>query len=105
MCTVINADCVLANALCGNRREVSIRDLNAILMRLETIFSDVHVDISMETILWAVDQRPDMFGWREDIVRRVDDSDSRFSRDYVDHYFNWRIPETMRTQFVESCHV
>lgn len=103
MCTTVNADCVLANALASGRTSLSLRELNSIRTELQQCFSDVYFNLSLDSILWAVTERPDMFGWQDDEVKRAEKSDARFRPEYVDSYFNWRIPARIRGRFVSTC--
>jgi len=105
MCKVIDADCVLANMFAyGGMDQVTIRDLNLFRERVESRVDNVFVDVCGDTICMAVDQRPDMFSWGDESVRRVTGAEPRlFTQEYVDSYFNWRIPEDCRGVFVTVC--
>ncbi len=104
MCKVIDADCVLANMFALGREEVTVRELNLFRERVEKAVANIFIDVSGDTICLAVDQHPDMFEWCDEIIKRVNKSnDQLFRREYVDKYFNWRIPAEARGAFWDAC--
>lgn len=94
MCTVIDADCVLANLL-QRRWTVTAVELNTFRSFVESACSDVYLDVTSSGLLWAVNTRPDMFRWSGNGVQRV----SEWSEDHVERYFNWRVPSHARDIF------
>ncbi|MFC1643168.1 hypothetical protein ACFL5O_10880 [Myxococcota bacterium] len=97
MCTVIDADCILANLL-QSRDEVTVRDLNQIRMKIERRVPSVYVDVTKDCLVWATNQRPEMFSLADHTIRRR----KQWTRGYVDEFFNWRIPFEVRETVLEA---
>lgn len=99
MCTIIEADCILANLFAsGNFDAIAICDLKEARAAVEKRIDGIFVDVSLQAVLEAVDVWPDMFEWNNRRVVRPAGSDEKlFSRSYVDDLFNWRIPLKQRT--------
>jgi hypothetical protein len=97
MCTVIDADCILANLL-QSREEVSLRDLNEVRSRIERQVPGLYVDVTKDCLVWAMKERPEMFVLAESTVQRR----REWTRGYVDEFFNWRIPSEVRATVLEA---
>jgi hypothetical protein len=102
MCIVIEADCILANLFAGGRNRVSLRDLKELQSKLEKSIPELVVDVSMENICYAVDQRPDMFSWCDDVVLCTPENADKnlFSVQYVERHFNCKIPEDVKKELL-----
>ena len=94
----INADVILSNLFATGMELVTIRDLNATKDALAEKFPNLYVDVSDGSICMAIDQRPDLFIWLEDAIYPK----KKFTSEYVDKYFNWRVPEKDREMFVKT---
>lgn len=101
MCQTIEANVILANLLRKNS-EVTIRQLKEVRRQLETDIKGLYVDITLTSIIIAVETNPDMFELEDNTISRHDDKN--FRDDYLEDCFNWRIPERMRTQVLEVLH-
>lgn len=97
MCTVIDADCILANLL-QSREEVTVRELNEVRSNIERLAPSVYVDVTKNCVVWAVNQRPEMFDWTDQVIRRCQE----WSQSYVDEFFNWRIPSDIRAGVLQA---
>jgi len=108
MCTIIEADCIIANAFAAGRHSVSIRDLKLIRSIVERNINGVFVDVSLNAIMDAVDIWPDMFEWHDGEVIRPEGSASLFTEAYIEDIFNWRIPKSFRKVVISlvqtNCH-
>ena len=91
MLTVIDADCILANLL-QKYEQVTTLDLNRIRTAIENRIPSVYVDVTGDGIVWAVNQRPDMFSIQDNIIKRM----KQWSENIVEETFNWRIPIEIR---------
>lgn len=91
MLTTIDADCILANLL-QSRSEVTLRKLNSVRIDIQAQVPSVYVDVSKNCVIWSIHQRPDMFDWTDQSIRRC----SEWSKSFVDEFFNWRIPAEIR---------
>lgn len=91
MCLVIDADCILANLL-QKLDHVTVRDLNGVRAAIEQDAPGAYVDVTTSCLVWAVNQRHEMFAWDEDVIRRL----TSWSQSYVERFFNPRIPESIR---------
>ena len=94
MCLVIEPDVILANLFLAGKERVTPRDLTQIRSKIEAVKGGIFIEISMKSIYNVVDQRPDMFVWDGDCVRRAANSDL-FTDEYVDEYFNYKIPKDL----------
>lgn len=88
---VIDADCILANLL-QTSEQVTTRDLNRVRTAIEKEVPSVYVDVTRDCIIWAVNRNPDMFSSRDNVIKRM----KKWTEEYVDETFNWRIPENIR---------
>lgn len=97
MCTIIEADCILANLFAAGYTTVAIRDLKEARAAVEEIIDGVFVNVSLQAVLEAVEIWPDMFEWRDrEVVRPAGSDPGLFTISYVDDLFNWRIPKNQR---------
>jgi hypothetical protein len=96
MCTVIDADCILANLL-QSREEVTLRDLNEVRSKIERQVPGVYVDMTKDCLVWAMKERPEMFMLFDTSIQRR----REWTRGYVDEFFNWRIPSEVRATVLD----
>jgi len=94
---VIDADCILANLL-RKHEQVTVRELNRVRAAIERKLSGVYVDVTTNCLVWAANQRPEMFVLDNSAVRRV----KQWSQCYVDQFFNYRIPSDIRASVLET---
>jgi hypothetical protein len=97
MRTTIDADCILANLLLF-REAVTLGQLNDVRVKIEQRFPDVYVDVTQECLVWAANEYPEMFALSYGMVRKV----KPWTRDYVEEFFNWRIPAEIRAGVLEA---
>jgi hypothetical protein len=97
MCTMIDADCVLANLL-QKHEHVTVQDLNRVRVAIEQKISDIYVDVTINCLVWAVNQRPEMFSFENNSIRRM----KLWSQDYVDELFNRQIPSEIRSRVLDA---
>jgi hypothetical protein len=96
MCTVIDADCILANLL-QSREAVTVRELNEVRTNIERHVPSVYVDVTKNCVVWVVNQRPEMFNWTDQSIRRR----KEWPQSFVEEFFNWRIPAEIRAGVLE----
>lgn len=89
---VIDAHVILANIL-QKKKSVSIRDLNRIRSRIEQEIPDVHIDVTRNNIISAVNEHADMFKLLSD---GTIEARTEWSQQLVDQVFNWRIDSSVR---------
>jgi hypothetical protein len=91
MCLVIGADFILANLFVAGKEHVTIRDLANIRRAIEAARGGVFIDVAVNSVLCAVDQRRDMFVWDGTCVRKSGNL-GLFTPEYVDEQFNCNMP-------------
>lgn len=101
MCLVVDADLILANLLVAGKESVTIRDLAKIGRKLEAIKGRIFIDVAVDSVLFAVEKRPDMFMWDGCCVRKAENADF-FKLDYVDDCFNLGFPSDVVEVIRES---
>lgn len=104
MCIRVGVDCILANVFANGRSKISLHDLHCIQVELNKI-PEVLVGISEDCIYYAIDSHPDMFQWCDGsyICREQSQGNSDlFEPEYVDEYFNYNLPEAIKSEVVET---
>ena len=94
---VIDADVILANILI-NYDKISLLDLNK-LKKLIEIRNNIYVDITTNSIIYALNSKPEMFKSTDQIrtIFRV----KIWTKSYINEFFNWRIPSNIRKDVLE----
>jgi hypothetical protein len=91
MYTIIDAECILANLL-QRYEKVTVGDLNRTRATIEKAVTSVYVDVTKNSLIRAINRRPEMFVWEEDVFRRL----KEWPVSEVEEFFNWRIPADIR---------
>jgi hypothetical protein len=97
---IIEAKVILANLL-RNKEKVTIRNLKGIRKKLETSIKGLYIDITMTSIIIAVETNNNMFELDDNIIYRCKNSEKNFKDDYLEDCFNWRIPEKIKDKVLE----
>jgi len=96
MCTVIEAECVLANALSAQKK-TTLSDLNGFRSKIRQVFTNdyVYLDVCAQSVIVAVNNRPDLFHWDGDAIERS----TEITQEYLRENINWQVPEKVRDAF------
>ena len=97
MCGTVESGVVLAGML-HRQESVTIRELKRIQIKIETQFSGLFVDITMNSLLSVVDMFPALFSWKEDNCIRRAESAAEYlvEAGWVESRFGWQIPAAER---------
>jgi hypothetical protein len=104
MCRQIPAEFLLANRFYSFPQErITYTSLRELRSAIESVIDElIYVDISVASVLSAVEQYPKMFRWDGEAVTRVEKSDSFFSVEYINSHFNFEVEESMRKAVLEA---
>jgi hypothetical protein len=97
MYKIIEAECILANLL-HRHKKVTVRDLSRVRAAIEKAVSTVYVDVTKNSLIRAVNRRPEMFVWEDDVFRRR----KAWPSAKVEESFNWQIPEDVRPTVLKA---
>jgi len=96
MCYVIDSSQLLANVL-RTQDKVTVKELKQLAERISQTLSDVAVDISHYSLSAALESYPNKFQRQDDFtITRIE----RLEEEFVDVYFNQRIPKYIRVDFL-----
>jgi len=96
MYKTIEAECILANLL-HKYQQIRIRDLNRARAEIEKAVSSVYVDVTKNSLIRAVNRRPEMFEWEDHVFRRR----KEWPAAEVEESFNWQIPANIRQKVLQ----
>jgi hypothetical protein len=86
MCTVINADYLLATIL-SDKKSVSFGSLKEIQNKIQARVRNVVVDISSPAVQAALKYYPEIFEKNEDSITKAADADKYLTTKYLDNEF------------------
>jgi len=92
MCHVIDSQTILANELLHNNRGVTVQRLKEIQKRIESESLDVFVDVSSQSVWYAVHAYSRMFEWKGDQIARAPGSEQYYKQTYIHAFFNGWLP-------------
>lgn len=106
MCTIINADYLLATVL-SDRGSVSFRALNELRGSIESHCADLVVDVSARAIDSALQYYPEVFERQQGGIARAPKAAKYLMSDYRDNVFTSSVPagvhERVSKVVKESC--
>ena len=103
MCYNLDAEVLLVNLLSMSDKPISIKLLKEVRQKIEAEIPSLIIDISIDSLCFAVEKRPEMFKWcgaeREEICRS-NQAKNLFSNKSLNRNFNWQIPQNIKTSFL-----
>ena len=91
MCTIINADYLLANVL-ADQPNVSFDSLNNLRLAIEESCQDVVVDVSSPAIGWALEYYPQIFAREVGGIVRAKNAEQYLGSGYGEWVFTHSVP-------------
>ena len=101
MCTLVDADYLLATILSGTER-VPFALLRDIQRKIEATTDNVVVDISSPAIYAALEYYPEIFQREDDAIAKVATAGEYLSSDYMKYEFTNSVPEPVDEKVREA---
>jgi hypothetical protein len=104
MCRQISARFLLANRFFESPQDrITFASLRNLRSAIEAALDElIYVDISIASVLSAVEQYPKMFSWDGEAVTRAEGSENFFLPAFIDMQFNYEVEEQIRGTVLEA---
>jgi len=101
MCYVLDPELLLVNLFHVDKKPLTIKRLKEVRQEIETEIPSLFVDISMNSVCFAIERRPEMFRWSGERICMAENTEDMYSEDKLNKYFNWKIPSNIRSNFLK----
>lgn len=103
MCHHINAKVILANYLKNNDTPLTFIVLEKIRWNILSKFDVyVEVEISISSMLSAVELHPEMFCWARNKIEKVELSQEFFTEEYIEEHINWELDQSIKDEALDA---